>query len=460
MKRMRVARYFCSILLGVVFIAFSDSSRAVEIATFSVDVTPPLGHQLVTGRGMEATGVDSPLFAKGFVLIGQDFDSVVFVSVDWAEIRNEAYDRWRDVLAKAAGTERERVLVTAVHQHDTPLADLGAQRILTEAESGAQIIDLDFHERTVQRVADALRGALEAATPITHVGTGEAEVADVASNRRYRAADGSIRYSRYSGGSDLAGRIAGPGTIDPMLKLLSFWNGDKEICALSLYATHPMSYYGTGKVSSDFPGIARERRQEETPGTLQIYASGASGNVTVGKFNDQAQKEKMRQVFADRLHDAMQRAAASTVRHRVGKVRFRNEALRLPYRTGEKFSPSVLRGEIDPSSSLPVQAKAALGLSWHKRCESGQPIDVPLVDFGFAQLLLLPAEIYVEYQLFAQDLCPDSVVMVAGYGECGPGYIPVERAWEEEDQNLDGWCWIDRGVENLIEETLRRLLKD
>jgi hypothetical protein len=34
----------------------------------------------------------------------------------------------------------------------------------------------------------------------------------------------------------------------------------------------------------------------------------------------------------------------------------------------------------------------------------------------------------VEFQLAAQKAKPDGFVLVAGYGECGPGYIPIERA--------------------------------
>ncbi len=48
---------------------------------------------------------------------------VVLCSVDWCGIGNDAHDRWREVLADAAGTTRERVLVCAIHQHDAPLVD-------------------------------------------------------------------------------------------------------------------------------------------------------------------------------------------------------------------------------------------------------------------------------------------------------------------------------------------------
>ena len=148
--------------------------------------TPPPAH-----------AIDDPLSARGFVLVGGE-KPVVVVAIDWCEIRNDAYDRWREVLAEAAGTTRERVLVTTVHQHDTPLADLEAQRILDRSKLKGGMIDLEFHERCVQRTAAALREGLTKARRVTHIGTGKAEVERVASNRRYPGPGGSPRFERSS----------------------------------------------------------------------------------------------------------------------------------------------------------------------------------------------------------------------------------------------------------------------
>jgi hypothetical protein len=100
-----------------------------------------------------------------------------------------------------------------------------------------------------------------------------------------------------------------------------------------------------------------------------------------------------------------------------------------------------------------------MGLSWRKRVASGQPIDMPVIDLGPAQLILLPAEIYVEYQLAAQALRPDRFVMAIGYGECAPGYIPIERAWQEGDENLRDWCWVAPGMQPRIELLMKTLLR-
>ena len=83
---------------------------------------------------------------------------------------------------------------------------------------------------------------------------------------------------------------------------------------------------------------------------------------------------------------------------------------------------------------------------------------MPALDFGGAVLTVLPAESYVEFQLAAQRERPNDFVVVAGYGECGPGYIPVERAWAEGDGNLSDWCWVDRGSEARMTAAIRRAL--
>ena len=103
----------------------------LRLAWFRADVTVPIGHRLMGILPAKAARVADPLEARGFVVLGADAP-IVWVAVDWCEIRNEAYDRWREVLAAAAGTEPSRVLVTSLHQHDAPVADLGAQRLLDE----------------------------------------------------------------------------------------------------------------------------------------------------------------------------------------------------------------------------------------------------------------------------------------------------------------------------------------
>ena len=36
-----------------------------------------------------------------------------------------------------------------------------------------------------------------------------------------------------------------------------------------------------------------------------------------------------------------------------------------------------------------------------------------------------------------------------------PGYIPIERAWKENDGNLSDWCWVNPGSEKRMTEASR-----
>ena len=90
--------------------------------------------------------------------------------------------------------------------------------------------------------------------------------------------------------------------------------------------------------------------------------------------------------------------------------------------------------------------------------DAGQ-VGLPALDLGEAQLVLLPGESYVEYQLLAQKLRPDSFVVALGYGECATGYVPTDRAVKEGDSNLRDWCWVAPGAEKALTEALAKALK-
>jgi hypothetical protein len=379
------------------------------------------------------------------------------LAIDWCEIRNDAYDRWREALAEAVGTRRERVLVTSVHQHDAPVADLTAQRLLDEAKAKGAICDAEFHERAVRKVAKAARAAMARSRRVTHVGTGQAKVDRVASNRRYLDEAGRVRFDRTSATRDPKVRAADGGLIDPYLKTLSLWDGDRPVLALSAYATHPMSFYGKGGVSADFVGLARKLRQAEEPGTFQVYASGCGGNVTAGKYNDGAPENRV--VLAKRVHEAIREAWKNTTTQGIATCEFRTVPLRLPVRSGKGFTEADLTKRLREDPKPFGQCLAALGLSWRRRVLADRPIDVCAIDFGGPALLLLPAEAYVEYQLMAQAARPKGFVVTAGYGECGPGYIPTEQAWREGDTNLADWCWVDPGSEERMRKAITEVLK-
>ena len=73
-------------------------------------------------------------------------------------------------------------------------------------------------------------------------------------------------------------------------------------------------------------------------------------------------------------------------------------------------------------------------------------------------MIQLPGEIYVEYQLAAHAMRPDSFILVAGFGESAPGYLPTEKNWREIDSNLGDWSWINPGSEKPMLDAIRRVI--
>lgn len=431
--------------------AFAANFR---VATFEADITIPLGHACMGGGVADAKEIVDPLFAKGFVLLGAG-EPIVVTALDWCQCNNDSYERWRRELARAAGTRADRVMLATVHQHDAPICDLTAQRLLDEHGLKGWNCDPAFHERAVQRTAAALVKSLDSVRRVTHIGFGQGKVEQLASNRRIVRPDGKILWERGSSSGNIFN--APEGEIDPWLKTLSFWDGNKPLLAWSCYAIHPMSYYGKGGVSADFPGMARARRQREEPEVFQIYFTGCGGDTTAGKYNDGATTN--RTVLADRLYQGMAAAWKATRRERLRTVDFRSAKLRLPARDTGAFTLEAMRATLaNTNAARWKRISAALGLSWRQRVEADVPMDVPGLEFnrGVALFSILPAESFVGYQLAAQRLRPESFVMVAGFGEGAPGYLPTDACYR--DGYMDDYCWTQPMVEPLVLQALREAL--
>ena len=68
----------------------------------------------------------------------------------------------------------------------------------------------------------------------------------------------------------------------------------------------------------------------------------------------------------------------------------------------------------------------------------------------------MPAESFVGYQLAAQRLRPDSLVVVAGFGDGAAGYIPTDQCWK--DGYDDVYCWVPPMTEKLMTAAMAKAL--
>lgn len=404
--------------------ALADS--ALRAAVFDIDVTPPLGAPMAYGE-VEAHW-DLGLRAKGLILLGAG-EPIVLCGIDWIGLANDGYDAFRDALAAGAGTTRDRVALHALHQHDSPICDFTTEDLLREYRRDTSRYDGTFPRAVLPRLEAAARDALANAQPVTHVGAAEAEVFEVASNRRLLGEDGTVRAMRFTATADPALRAEPEGLIDPMVTVVGLWNESEPIAALSYYAVHPQSYYRTGVPNPDFPGVARFLRQLAVPEALHIHFTGAAGDIGAGKYNDGAPENRL--ALAERLADGMRRAweAIEPVPITAAEVEWRALPVDLPpaeHMDAARFE-AILEA-LDPSDPFLGPASK---LAWLRRRDAGHLTEFSSLVLGPAQILHLPAESFVAYQLAAKAAQPDRVVGVAAYGDYGAAYIGTEASYAE-----------------------------
>jgi hypothetical protein len=432
----------------------------LSIATFKVDVTPPPGSPLCDALVPPAKGVNDPLTARGIILQADEQKPVVLVAVDWVGIGNEGHDAWCQAIADACKTPVDRVCVHALHQHDAPGCDFLAERIAAEAGLSGKLFPVEFDREAIKRVAGAAAEAQQHLEKVSAVGYGKGIVEKVASNRRILGPDGKVKYVRYTATKDPKLQEAPEGTIDPYVRLVSFWNGDQPLAVISYFATHPQSYYYTQMCSADFVGMGRDEAEAAEKCGLHIHFNGAGGNVGAGKYNDGSHEN--RAVLAHRLADGMKRAWDDTKKIDTDKLSFdwATREVRLPVADwyNEQEQNAILHNEKEVELN---RLKAARNIAWAERAKEGPPIVVARLRLGPIDILQMPGELFVEYQLAAQKMRPDAFVCMAAYGDYGPGYIGTAEAYAQGgyETGPSRVSRVSARVEPVLTDAMRELLK-
>jgi hypothetical protein len=429
-------------------------AESLKLATFRFDVTPPIGHSCCGGWIKPIEAVDDELESAGLVILGIG-RPIVISAVDWTGLLNEAHVEWRRALAEAADTTPDRVAVQCVHQHNAPFACLEAERIVSAQGDVPHILDVAFFRRCLDRARQSVREAVQKARPVTHVACGQAKVDRVASNRRVsRDADGRVKTMRGSSCRDSELQALPEGLIDPWLKTVAFYEEDRKLAACHYYATHPMSYYGDGRASSDFAGLARKRRQMDEPDALHVYFTGCAGNIAAGKYNDGS--HEMRPQLVQRVYDGIVRSEQGLELKPIRKAGWHTTQLVPPPRAGIGID-ELERQVADKSATVVNRNRPSFQLSWLRRLERQVPIVLSALEIDDVRLLHLPSECFVEYQLRAQAMRPDAFVATAAYGDGGPWYIPTQEEYPNGGYEV-GVAFADSGIDDLLMRGISQLI--
>lgn len=440
-----------SALLLILLASSAASSLAADfrVATFQADATPPAGQPLIWITPV--TKVEDPLWAKG-IIIDDGRRRYVLAAIDWCGISNSTLALFRTRIAAAARTDVSRVALHAVHQHTAPYVDGDAYLLLEKLSDPPLRVSPEFLDQVTRRLASAAQDSLGRLEAFDRIGTGEARVSRVASARRIPTEGGKviIRFSGDGRKPEMAALPEGP--IDPGLKTVTLAAGDRPLVRIHFYATHPQTFCCDGRVSGDFVALARDtlERKEQV---FQLYFTGCSGDVTVGKYNDGSLEA--REALARRLQEGMETAIASTRLAPAGPIQWRTAPLALPARSDAVMAAHRARLESPAEVSGAELYRAAIAVAFARR---KQPLELSALEIGRVRMLYLPGEPMLEFQRYAQSLLPDRFVVVAGYGDVGPGYLCTDRAFTEGGYE-PGASNAGPGTEALLKQAIRKLLR-
>ncbi len=458
------------LVASVLYGGFAAAESPLEIAAFSADITPDVGLGPCVGFMKEVTRIEAPLEARGLVL---RFGGRIHVlcAIDSCGLGTSSDEFLRQTIADAVKTEPTRIAAQSLHQHSAPALDTDAARLLYGEDSEHFRSHEAYLHKMAMAISAAANGALEKLSPVTLVVASRAVVDRVASNRRVPQADGSL-LTRLSSTQDPALQDAPEGLVDAWVRTLTFFHGERPLAQVHYYATHPQTIYGGGRIGWDVPGMARSKLQQQT-GVFQVYFTGCGGNVAMGKYNDAT--EDARAALAERLFDGMMRSSelaltASTAeddrrcRDQIVNLNadtpldWRVEPIAFPERTDGEFAYDRNRAIVaDQQGALPPRIKSAMFVAWADRLRVGYQVPISRLKIGSIQIVHLPGEPFVEFQLFAQQAARDSFVCVAGYGDVAVQYYGPDSIYADRGGYEQTWCFT-APCQQRVEGVLTKLL--
>ena len=140
------------------------------------------------------------------------------------------------------------------------------------------------------------------------------------------------------------------------------------------------------------------------------------------------------------------------------KWEWRSLPVRLPIK--KDLNEEMLKKTIANSKeSVPNRIRAAMQLSYLKRCQSEIPITLNgLLLNGNNRVIHLPGECFIEYQLYAQGQLPEAFLCCASYGDGGPWYIPTADAYPQGGYEVAS-SWVDAASELILQEGIKHFLR-
>ena len=422
-----------------------DGSKAsageVEVGAAKVDITPkgPIRLSGYLARSTESVGVAHPIHAAALAIGSDEQKPVVVVTVDNVGISAKIADEVAARIERKAGVTRDRFAVGVSHAHTAPvltdvIPNIFGKPLPADEQERVDAYTREFTDK-LERVALA---ALADRRP--------AELS---------WAKGEVGFA--------ANRRTPGGPVDHSLSVLKATGPDGKIRAiLTNYACHCTSIDpGVNQVDGDWAGAAQKAIEEANPGcvALTLVGCGADSNPQPRGPAEMAQNH------GRALADEVARLLKGDWKPISGPPETAFERFELPFDTLPTRAEleALVKAGGPPGGNAEIQL-ARLGRDG--KLAEALPYSAQAWRFGDDLLwVFLPGEVVVDYSLrLKKEFDPDRII-VSGYSNDVPAYIPSERILNEGGYEGGGAmiyyahpARLKPGVEQIIIDAVHRVV--
>ena len=265
-----------------------------------VNITPPLGIELIGSKGKPSDDIIDELYAKAIVL-NDGNNTVAIVSADLLytpleEITNPV----REIIKEKTGIGEQNILICATHTHSGPEV-FTRSKLGPDKEIPASKIDQNYLQKLIRKMADTVVIAHKNMQEVK-IGAAKGHIPEIVYNRRPKTADGSVKMAFTLEAEVIATKKieAGPEgcvkvTFDYMHEeaQLEFGPIDAEVCVLRVedmnggivgslvnFGCHPVCIYPylSTSISADYPAYTTQV-VEQMEGGICLFTLGLAGNT-------------------------------------------------------------------------------------------------------------------------------------------------------------------------------------
>jgi hypothetical protein len=415
-----------------------------------IDITPegPIWMSGYAARNKPSEGVLMPLWAKALALEDGRGRRAVIVTTDLIGLPMELTDVVAARAMEKYKLEREGLVFNSSHTHTGPVVR-GNLSVMESQQAPHREALAAYRQRLQQNLLDLIGAAL-----------GDLAPAELAFD--YGEARFGVNRRQFTPKGVVIG-VNPDGPTDPRVPVLRVTSPAGKVRAILFgYACHNTTltaeFY---HLSGDYAGYAQAELEKEFPGAAALFVQLCGG--------DQNPNPRSQLEYAERhgrtLAAEVARVARTKMQPAGGRLRAAYQLASLPFapHTREQFEQE------QRDANVFRQRRAALMLKLYDERREPRllryPVQAVRVDPGFT-LLALGGEVVVDYALWAYKTWPQERLIVAGYSNDVPCYIPSARVLREGGyEAVDSMIYYGQPgpfteeVEARIQDAVRQVMK-